>query len=191
MTDHGKYNLFLPIMFGGLGFPIHSEVKSEIFVTKFQRRFAAYLSAMTDLSLAQGKYPKRYFCALLTDTSPIKSLIRKAGNPEMCRGPIDPPPGWKLFLPRGLVIGGPMSMEHIVNLCPEVEYRLPARSLLKNFNRIQFNLKTGFSGVKEDSFLSRSLSNDELFSPSFAYILVRDALWVGTPTDAPSYLRSL
>lgn len=95
MTDSGKYNLFVPVHLGGLGFPIFPEVySSNRIVTKkifdplvsmleparieteqvpyitantFQQRFATFLLSKQLEKMENGDFPKEYFSALVND----------------------------------------------------------------------------------------------------------------------------
>jgi hypothetical protein len=172
-TDRGKFNCFLPIQYGGLGFPVYDELKTEIYVTNFQRRFASFLEKRTNEQLEQGIYPKKYYAALLTDTTPLQSLVRRHGCPEMKMSRNQYEAGWKIFTPSAVTTMGPLSAvsENSGN-DPLCEYRLPARSLLKEFNKDHF---VAFH-TPEGNYMSVEKTNDELLSSQPLLIWVRDLL---------------
>jgi hypothetical protein len=186
MTDRGKYNLFIPVHLGGLGFPLYKEVKPLVQFTHFQRRFASFLIMRTEEQMALGKYPKKYFCALVTDNTPIKSLIRRSGFPEMRLGPVTPSSGWKLFLPKDPVTMLPLSAAQSVVMQPEMEYRLPAKSILRDFNRNVIALKDDLNSAL--SYSMRCLSDLELLDMEHSFIHVRDHTWCPSGPDIPSLL---
>jgi hypothetical protein len=162
MTCDGThtFNLFLPIIHGGLGFPVYPECEPEIKITNFQRRFASYLVYKTGESLALGKYPKKYFAALLSENTPLRSLIRRAGVPELKMGLRSDEAGWVEFIPPAVMTLGPFSAAQFISVDPECEYRFPARSLLRDFNRMQALLRNVSNTIL--SAQCRAMSNKEL-----------------------------
>jgi len=69
----------------------------------------------------------------------------------------------------------PMSSEQLLEVIPDPEYRLPPRSLLRDFSRIQFALKNGGTDLLMQT---RCLSDDEILFPAFTTIHRRDLLYV-------------
>jgi hypothetical protein len=169
-TDRGKYNMFLPIQYGGLGFPVYEEIKNTIYITKFQRQFATFLLKRTNESLSEGIYPKKYFSALLTDTTPLASIIRRHGFPRMMLSINQSQVGWKRYVQPTAKTMGPLSAVQEISLDPTSEYRLPSRSLLKEFNKYHFtNLNTPISDT-----LPGSLTDDELLLGNKLILWVED-----------------
>jgi hypothetical protein len=169
-TERGKYNMFLPIQFGGLGFPVYDEIKATIYITKFQRRFAAFLLNRTNECLSLGIYPKKYFSALLTDTTPLASVIRRHGFPKMMLSVNQGEVGWKRYVQPTATTMGPLSAVQEISLDPTSEYRHPARSLLKEFNREHFKA----FHTTEESYLSKEMTDDELLLGNRLLLWVED-----------------
>jgi hypothetical protein len=166
-TDKGKYNLFLPVTHGGLGFPYYPEVSEAIHITKFQRRFASFLLFKIQEGLGWGVYRQRYVSALVTDTTPIKSLIRRSGFPILKLGGLVPDDGWTHFVPPDPITMAPFSAPQEIVLAPNSEYRYPAKSVLRQFNSIQHKLRMG---LIDDDILTRAMSDAELLSSAHSFI---------------------
>jgi hypothetical protein len=137
MTDNGKFNLFIPIHLGGLGFKIFPEVRDSIEFTVFQRRFASFLLFHIKLELKKGSFPKKYFSALVDDglTANIDFFEKYRGTSELfLEGEFNLDASYTVF--DGFKrTSGSILTQHIVVGEPELKYRLPSKSLMREFNR--------------------------------------------------------
>lgn len=165
MTDNGKYNLFLPVTLGGLGFPVYQDVKPEIRITNFQRRFAAFLYSRISMDLQAGIYRSGYCCALIADTKTIsKTLVRKTGVPTLRWGSLVPEDGWELYSPASPLKTGPFSLTMDREAADaKYEYRYPPKWVIRQFNNAQHRLRKG-QGTLCDTQETRAWSDSELLS---------------------------
>jgi hypothetical protein len=140
MTNMGKYNLFIPVQYGGLGFPIFPEILSSIKITSFQRRFATFLNFKVQEKLAEGTYPKKYFFALLSPTEPKARFLIYHGKYDFKLVPKISPleKNWEYFTEDPSFRLDPF----YERLWPtyedeyaEPDYRLPSKTILRQFNR--------------------------------------------------------
>nr|WPR18240.1 MAG: hypothetical protein [Crogonang virus 48] len=104
-TGNGKYNLFIPIHLGGLGFPLFKSIKEwkvpgpdgqmvyKIHFTPFQVQFATFLSLRVKQVSAEGEIPYKYFSALVP--MDLVSYYRLANfeRKKMKKEELIPPPG--------------------------------------------------------------------------------------------------
>jgi len=158
MTSDGKFNLFIPIHLGGLGFKLFPEVEPFINFTVFQRRFASFLLFNIRIELKKGKYPQKYFSALVDDgTSSYLPFFEKfKGQKELyLESDIDELSTFEPF--EGFERVSPPTLSQLI-VVPDVilKYRLPSKSLMREFNR----------AVRNDTYLPHmaEMSEAEILS---------------------------
>lgn len=141
MTLDGKLNLFVPLRYGGLGFPIHDNVASSVKVTRFQQRFGTFLKVRSEITMSNGSFPSKYIFATVSSSIMRNSLEIPAGRVYYSYQPAIGP------LPEGVV---PLTQckplkEHkavglddgeIIPSDDEMVYRQPHKSLFREFNRL-------------------------------------------------------
>jgi len=153
MTDNGRYNLFLPRILGGLGFPIFSEVFPIIRFTPFQRRFGRFFLNSIREEMSSGRYPKKFLFAFQAESSDLLStgVHRHSGIRSYELFPPGPlPEGYIRDVESTLIFLGPFQAPRL--RVDNVGYRLPSRSVLRAFKRYQEN----------PGPLSQSLSDREI-----------------------------
>jgi len=142
MTQNGKYNLFAPIVLGGLGFHVFDEVREAglIQLTNFQRRFATFIDIKVNEQLIEGKDPSKYLFALVeVDSKPLNTIIKHKygvtvpikkvpfGPLEFGQVPILSPDMINPLFGSDLIIGS------------ELKYRLPSKTLTKEFSSFEYS----------------------------------------------------
>lgn len=149
MTLDGKYNLFVPLRFGGLGFPVHPDVASSVKVTKFQQRFATFLQYKTEIKMRDGEFPSHYIFSTVSTSMMLNSLKVPAGKAywsfQPAIGalpygvkPLEQSDPNKEFRTRGMNSGD------LVPVDDEIVYRHPHKSLLREYNwTVNQGRKTG------------------------------------------------
>jgi hypothetical protein len=152
ITDNGKFNLFIPVHLGGCGFPIFEEVLPLVEITSFQRRFATFVDSRIKESMEIGVYPKKYLSALVDDTEfkdTMQSYIRHAGKYTLINAPFGPlEEGEKDYSVKQVVAPTLSNLVLFPNEEKKLKYRLPARSLMSEFNKYNKTLLSVEESVK-------------------------------------------
>jgi len=185
MTQNGKFNLFLPRIMGGIGFPIIDAVTSEIVYTKFQRRFARFFLGKIRDELSNGNFPKDYLFAFVKERSATKQFFElHHGKYNFSLEPFGPlAKGWKIYddVPAWTTpaFGSKVfeEVEELDVLDRPSEYRLPSKKVLDEFQQYQ-RLVCGT--------LSQSISNSEILD-AYGYRVTFTPSPL--PTETPIFLR--
>lgn len=197
MTDNGKFNLFIPVHLGGLGFEIFSEVQDSIKFTKFQLQFAGFLNHRIKQDLREGVFPKKYFSALVDDglsnSTPFFEKYKGRYTLYLETEITGKEDEFILFPGYERISAHPLSQG--VNIGePEIKYRLPSKSLLREFNRavrdevylpyFNFKIEDIIATPRKPSLFSRKpdylFTSDELLE---RYLLSNNTSWKGISDD--------
>jgi len=176
ITDKGKFNLFIPIHLGGLGFPTFPELFGNFEVTKFQRRFATFLLRRIEQQLALGVYPKKYLFALVSEATPMKSYFKKTGMKALKLGGEVPDEGWEIYSGPNPLTAKPFQADRwdLPDTVGEISYRLPSRSLLREFNTLQYYASKvqegGYHPGAHCVIATQACSDETLFSTDLRFV---------------------
>jgi len=187
ITDNGKFNLFIPRHLGGLGFPVTDEVRPYISVTTFQQRFATFLTIKIEEQFQLGIFPKKYLTAVVSD--PLyrdlpNTFMVHHGSSSLETVPFGPlPEGWKEY---ELDIYTPPALTQQAVALKEIQYRLPSKTLLKEFNKfvpkdLDPSHQTTFPEIQLESRMRRSMPIERLLSNEKLRIASRP--WDSPATD--------
>jgi hypothetical protein len=164
ITDNGKYNLFIPRHLGGLGFFLCDQVRPIVEVTHFQQRFATFLDSKIHEQLDLGIFPKKYLTAVVAE--PLyrdlpNSFVKNHGIPRISVVPFGPlPAGFKEYQ---IDLRTPSPLTQDIQFLAPISYRLPSRSILKEFNKF-FPKDLSEPENVEESLLRRSMGPERLLS---------------------------
>lgn len=160
MTGNGKFNLFIPRQYGGIGFPFFSEVSSEIIITPFQRRFARFFFNEIELLLSEGVVPDKLLFSFQkkVEGSRGSSVMLKEKVGSIIVAPIGPYSSeYVPYLKPSPIIAGPLQKPVLLEtlLKEELEYRYkqPSKAVLRRFDLYQQEVV---------GTLSESMSNEQL-----------------------------
>jgi len=181
MTGSGKFNLFIPVHLGGLGFKVFPEVLNSISFTTFQRRFASFLLFHINLELKKGIFPKKYFSALVDDglVRSTPSFEKYKGKKELyLEGDVSITPSTHiLFEGFELKSAHPLTQGIVVGE-PELRYRLPSKSLIREFNRaVKSNIYLPYMEEIDVAYMLSLPSKPQIFQPLPDHLLSSDAIF--------------
>jgi len=168
MTDNGKFNLFIPRKYGGLGFPVIEEVIGEINITSFQRRFARFFYHELQQKLLSGKMEKKDLAAFIAEPDLFSKVIRSRHSlAELSFFPYGPlPEGWVPYQPPRQMEFSPLESPARVDVTSLystheelTKYRLPSKRVYRRFSRYQ---KLTGGGEMTNSMSDYDLLHDPL-----------------------------
>jgi hypothetical protein len=136
-----------------------------ITTTPFQRRFATFISYKVHQSLELGVYPKKYMSALVDDSGSVdisKHVVHENFY-ELRFAEFGPLPEYQRDFREKTVDQHPLTSLNLkAGQKPDLQYRLPSRRILQEFNA--FNNK--YLGIASSALRQQMSEQDLLFGPT-------------------------